>query len=167
MTLSISSPHEYQWLNSSPPSNSLSHSTLRQKWQCPGRHLDQSKIGTDQTYQPGIPQLAIKVNCDDLKQQSVNPGAAEKLVALVQDLLKPFMEIDNDQLLGLRDCFSIAARVGFGIQRDLRPWEFSFMHHGAKDIRLNDIAPVEPHTPAPFFAPKYDDIDNLASEKHV
>ncbi|PVH85170.1 hypothetical protein DL98DRAFT_583765 [Cadophora sp. DSE1049] len=105
--------------------------------------------------------------CDDLDQQSVNPGSVEKLVALMRDLLGPFMEMNDNQLLRLKQCFDIAARVGFGIQRDLRPWQFSFIHRETTEIQLNDVAPLASRKLAPFLATSYDNMKDFISNEQV
>ncbi|KAK0107498.1 hypothetical protein ONS96_003308 [Cadophora gregata f. sp. sojae] len=85
---------------------------------------------------------------DDLGEPAINPGAGERLVSLVRDLLQPFVEMDDGEL---ERCVGIAAVLGFGMQRDLRPWKvgFSQRYSGGK-ARLDDEGVVRERTLAPF-----------------
>ncbi|KAG4440704.1 hypothetical protein IFR05_003798 [Cadophora sp. M221] len=105
--------------------------------------------------------------CDDLDQQLLNPNAVEKLIALLQELLSTIIEMNNSQLVGLKRCFNIAARVGFGIQRDLRPWRFSFVPSGTGEVGLNDKASLVSRNCAPFRITECGDQEDFASNKQV
>ncbi|PVH75252.1 hypothetical protein DL98DRAFT_593381 [Cadophora sp. DSE1049] len=94
---------------------------------------------------------------------------------LCQSPMHPYPALcdDFDQQNGqqpavsIEKCLEIAARVGFGIHRDLRPWRFSFAHHGTKETRLSDTAPLVPRKLAPFLATEHDDMEEFVSDKQV
>ncbi|KAG4443944.1 hypothetical protein IFR05_000584 [Cadophora sp. M221] len=104
---------------------------------------------------------------DDLNQPSIDPNSVERLVTLIHDLLKPFIAVANRELCELRQCFSIAALVSLGMQRDLRPWRFSFAHDDAEQARLNHMAPLRARQLAPFSVTCSDTFDDFVSQKTV
>ncbi len=117
------------------------------------------------------PNLPLPVLDHDLAQPIPNPAAADRLVMMVQDLLEPVLEIDRDRALGrLKTCFRIASRIGLGIQRDLRPWNWGFGPSGPKEPRLNELVksvfrPVEPDTPIIILGPS--GVDSFITKKQV
>ncbi|KAH7378585.1 hypothetical protein BKA64DRAFT_245098 [Cadophora sp. MPI-SDFR-AT-0126] len=116
-------------------------------------------------------RLSLPALHEDLKQQPVNPEGVNKLVNLVRDLLEPHIISleDSQQLLGFRKCFDIAAVLGFGIQRDLRPWRFSFAHRDPEEGRHDETTAVRARQLAPFSIASSSDItdDDFVSRKEV
>lgn len=85
------------------------------------------------------PILPLSVLLDDMEQEQPHPGAEDELVSLLRRLLEPFLDMEQVEVIELsRRCLNIAARVGLGIHRDLRPWSWSFVDMGAKEQRLSE-----------------------------
>lgn len=75
-------------------------------------------------------------------QEPLQPDANMRIMALLQDLMDPFITVKEGTQERIRHCLASAAYLGLFIHKDLRPWAWSFEFPGGTP-KLADVVPVD------------------------